>query len=367
MSTPAYTGPANFTALNELIRSSGLSYKENSKSWIFTCPKCEKPDKLYMFKDTGDHTGRFVCWVCKETEGFMGRPEYALRELIGMPLSEIKKRLYGFEDVQGTMYLNVQLKDFYGDDDPIDEDAGELDVLGWPSDYYPIDHKFAGRGLAYLNERGVSVELAQAYDVRYSPPERRVIFPIKSDGYLFGWQARLIEAHEIEDPETGDVFKVPKITTPKGVKKDHTLMFLDRLTGSPHAVLTEGPFDGIKAHLCGGNVASMGKAVSRQQIAILRNSGIKRVYVGLDPDAGLETLRMTREFFDLECRLLLPEAPYEDLGASSCDSVFRAFLAAPRINNAQIFAFIEREWEVLSKRLVRHQRILLNRRNRGAR
>lgn len=349
------------------MRSSGLSYKENSKSWIFTCPKCEKPDKLYMFKEAGPNTGRFVCWVCKETEGFMGRPEYALREMIGMPLSEIKKRLYGLEEIQSTMYLNVKLKDFYGDEDPIDEDAGELDILGWPADYYEIDHKFAVRGLTYLNERGVDMALAQAYDVRYSPQDRRVIFPIKSEGYLYGWQGRLIENNEYEDPKTGDIFKVPKIVTPKGVKKEHTLMFMDRLIGSPHACIEEGPFDAIKAHLCGGNVASMGKAVSRQQIAILRNSGIKKLYIGLDPDAGLETLRMTREFFDLECRLLFPELGKEDLGASSCEGVLRSFLSAPRINNAQIFAFIEREWEVLSKRLIRHQRILLNRRERGAR
>jgi hypothetical protein len=44
-----------------------------------------------MFKSDG----RFVCWVCAETSGFKGRPEFALQELLGMSLSSIKEKIYG--------------------------------------------------------------------------------------------------------------------------------------------------------------------------------------------------------------------------------------------------------------------------------
>lgn len=346
--------PADKKALNELVRSSGLAFRENSRSWIFTCPRCEKADKLFMFKETG----RFVCWVCKETEGFMGSPEYALREMIGMPLALIKKKLYGFEETQAQLFLNVQLRDFFGEDDEIDEDAGELEILTYPPDYYSIDHKFAIRGLEYLQGRGISLELALRYKLRYCPPERRVIFPIESEGNLYGWQGRFIEASEYLDPETGDTFRTPKIVTPKGVRKEWTLMWMDNLQGYDHAVVTEGPVDGMKADLCGGNVATMGKAISQQQINILRNCGLKKIYLGMDPDAGLETLRLTREFHDLQCHLLLPPEGYEDLGASSCEGVLSSFKVAPRINNAQIFAYVERDWGTITKRILRHQRLL---------
>lgn len=344
--------PANKAVLNELVRSSGLPMRENSRSWIFTCPKCEK-DKLFMFKETG----RFVCWICKETEGFMGNPEYALREMLGMPLSVLRLKLYGFEEQQAQMFLDVRLKDFFGDEDEIDEDAGEMEILAYPPDFYPIDHKFSARGLTYLQGRGIGLELAMKYNLRYCPPDRRVIFPITSQGNLYGWQGRFIEPSEYLDPETGDVYRTPKIVTPKGVRKENTLMFMDNLHGHDHAVVCEGPVDGIKADLCGGNVVTMGKAVSRAQINLLLNCGLKRIYLGLDPDAGLEILRLTREFAELENRLLLPEPGCEDLGASSCEGVLASFLAAPRINNAQIFAFVERDWETLTKRMVRHERL----------
>lgn len=351
--------PANTAALYELVKSSGLPHGENSRSWIFTCPKCEK-DKLFMFKETG----RFVCWICKETEGFMGNPEYALRELLGQPLSVLRRKLYGFEEQQAQLFLDVRLKDFFGDDDDVDEDAGEMEIVAFPPDFYPIDHKFAIRGLTYLQGRGISLELAQKYGLRYCPPDRRVIIPITSSGNLYGWQGRFIEESEYMDPETGDVYRTPKIITPKGVKKENTLMFIDNLQGHEHAVVTEGPFDGMKADLCGGNVVTMGKAVSKAQIQLLLNCGLKRIYLGLDPDAGLEILRLTREFADLENYLLLPEPGKEDLGASSCEGVLASFQNAPRINNAQIFAFVERDWGVISKRILRHQRLLETRRSR---
>lgn len=339
-------------ALDELVRASGLSFRENSRSWMFTCPRCGKEDKLYMLKANG----RFVCWVCKEVDGFQGRPEYALTELLARPIKALRKVLYGIEDPQAVPFLEIQLQDFF-DDDEVDEDACQLEELVWPPDFYPIDHKFSARGLAYLNGRGVSLDLAKSYELRYCPPQRRVIFPIQSQGRLYGWQGRAVMPTEYEDPETGETFTTPKIVTPLGVKKERMLMFADRLLGSDHVIICEGPLDAIKADLCGGNVATMGKAVSMAQINTLRNSGISKVYLALDPDASNEVLRVLREFSpsDFETYVLRPPEPFKDLGEMSPEDVLLLFRGAERINAGRIFAFVETDIETLDRRRLRWQ------------
>ncbi len=331
----------NRSALEDLI--SRTSHRQNSKSWIMTCPKCGKSDKLYMLKGSG----RFCCWICKETEGFQGAPEYAFAALLNMSVKAVKKLLYGEIEIQGTVHLNLQLKDWFDDDEEVEE-AVELQPRGWPIDYHPIDHRFSKRGLDYLQQRGVSLEIAKMYDLRYSPDERRVIFPISSQGTLYGWQARSILPSVIETPN-GDVQTV-KIMTTKGLPKEHTLMYVDRLQGSQHAVLTEGPFDGIHAHWCGGNVVTMGKAVGKYQIGILRNAGIKRLYLGLDRDANDEIARIASEVGgEMELFLLFPPENYQDLGATPLETVHQAFLNAPRYRRGQMLSYAD-DFETVYKR-----------------
>jgi hypothetical protein len=337
-------------ALNELVRGSGLSFSENSKSWIFECPRCFKSKKLYIRKSDG----RFVCWFCKEVDGFQGKPEFALKELLGLSVAILQKKLYGLESPQASLFLDIQLRDFFGEDDEVDGDADEIAEQVWPFDYYPIEHRHSARGLKYLEERGVSLAVAQFYGLRYSPPERRVIFPISSGGRLYGWQGRSIIPTSYED-EQGIVHETPKIVTTKGLKKENLLMFSDRLVGSPHAVLAEGPFDAIKAHLCGGNVATMGKAVSPAQVRLLRNSGIRRLYLGLDPDAAAEIMRLCREFSsdDIELFDLRATAEAGDLGAMSFEAVLGRFQEAPRFGLGRVIAHVEGDYDLLVRRIVR--------------
>jgi hypothetical protein len=343
--------PANPHALNELVRASGLPFRENSRSFIFDCPRCGKENKLFMFKKDG----RFVCWVCKEVDGFAGRPEFALVELTGIPIGQLRKTLYGIEEQKGASFLYPELKDFFGDEDEVDEDAFDLQPMQFPPDFYPIDHKFSVRGREYLEGRGVSLELAQSYGLRFCPPQRRVIIPIQWNGTVYGWQGRLVVDNTYTDPDTGDTYETPKILTPIGVKKEHTLMFWDRLTGSPHVVLCEGPFDAIKADLCGGNVATMGKAVSQTQIGILRNCGVQRIYLALDPDAALEVWRLTKEFFDLEVYWMRAPAG-TDLGAMTPEAVRELFVNAVRVRSSNVFGFIEGDVETLDRRRIRWDR-----------
>lgn len=349
----------NVGALTDLVESSGLKTRGNSRSWIFDCPKCGKRDKLFMLKENGN----FVCWVCKETIGFKGAPEYALTEILNRPLSDLKRILYGEQAIQSQQFLVTKLKDFFGDEDEVDEDAGEIQEQVWPVDFYPIDHKFSARGLTYLQSRGIDLNLAQKYGLRYSPPTRRVIFPIQYQGKLYGWQARAVFDTDSYDPETGETSSVPKVLTAKGVRKEHMFMYMDNLVGD-HAVLSEGPVDGIKADLCGGNVVSMGKAVSAQQVGILRNSGVKRLYLALDRDAATEIYRVAREFPDLTTYLMLAPRPWHDHGEMLTTEVLDTFNKAEVFTGAKIIDSIDDDFDSLYARSIKWKRSNARRRAR---
>lgn len=325
--------------LRNLIEGSGLSYAQNSVSWIFTCPRCGKSKKLYISKKSG----RFVCFRCKETDNFQGHPEYALTELLGEPVQEIAKKLYGDVPLHAEMWIDVQLVDFFGDGDPLDEElASEHEILTWPWDYHPINDEHALRGRLYLASRGIPAKLAAEYDIRYCPQMRRVYFPVASHGVLYGWQGRLVIPHVYEDQD-GELQEMLKILSSRGMRRERLLMFADRIQGSDHAVVCEGPVDALKAHYCGGNVATMGKAVSRQQVELLRNSGVKRIYLALDPDAAEEMHRLVNELGgDVELYEMVPKGGGKvDLGAMTFEQVYELFLNAPRVEPGRLFVFVD--------------------------
>lgn len=313
--------------LRSFVEGSGLSYDENSVSWIFTCPRCNKAKKLYLRK----RDGRFVCWRCKEIDNFQGRPEYALCELTSQSIADVCRFLYGDIPLRADSTFDARIEDFFSEGDGIDDDAVEHNVIKWPHDFYRIEDVFwSKRGAEYLKLRGIPTGIAQKYGIRYSPELRRVFFPIGERGCLYGYQGRLIIPHEYED-EDGEKKEVPKILSSKGVRRDRLLMFSDRLEGSEHAVLCEGPVDAIKAHYCGGNVATMGKEVSHYQIQLLLNSGVKRVYIALDPDATEAIERLVTEMNgDVELYNMIPQTVGKsvDLGAMSFQEVYGLFLSA---------------------------------------
>jgi hypothetical protein len=324
--------PADPAALKRVLEDSGLSYRQNKRSYIFTCPLCQKSGKLMMLKATG----KFVCWVCAETRGFRGRPEFALSEMMGVPIAGLKALLYGdvAEALTPESWFRIDLLDYF-DDEEVPEDIESLvKGLQYPLDFYLIDHPHAASGLKYLEGRGIPLEVAKEYDLRYCPVQKRVIFPVKVGPKLVGWQARAIYDTSWTDDE-GNVHEAPKILTTG--PRDRVVMFQDRLAGSDHAIICEGPVDALKCHLAGGAVATMGKVISKQQIDIIRNSGVKRIYLGLDPDAGAETMKLTNMLGDFKLYRLLPAKGYKDLGAMPMELVLRHFESAPRVFPGQLF------------------------------
>lgn len=337
--------------LLEFLDAAGLSYKENSVSYIFDCPRCGRKDKLYIRK----HDGRFVCWWCKEAEGFQGKAEFALADLTASPLIVVKRALYGPDSVSGRAeFLSIDVGDFFGNDDELDVDAVEIPEMRFPfGDYYPIEDRFSSRGREYLEGRGIPLALAKEYHLRYSPLKKRVVFPVEIGDRLVGWQERIITNTDHFDEKKSEVVHVQKVLSSKGIPTAQTVMFANRMRGSSHVVICEGPIDAMKAHLCGGNICTMGKAVGHGQISTIRdperltrteigqiaNSGIRRVYLALDPDAAEETNRLVREFGDLEVYVMHAPAPFKDLGEMTFEAVYDLFRSARRVTASHIFGY----------------------------
>jgi hypothetical protein len=297
-------------ALKDLLEKSGADYEQNAHSYKFECPRCGKKDKLWILK----HNGYFVCWYCQETEKFKGRCEWALREILGISVAELQGKLYNGGVPPGDT-LDFTLKDFYSEEDYISLPP-QLQEVEWPVDAVITSPTVGKRGYDYLMGRGIEPIMMAYHDIRYQPSTRRVLFPVTMNGKLYGWQGRAIYQTDL------------KILTSDGLRREFMLMFHDNLIGAKHAVLCEGPVDALKATLCGGNVATMGKAVSVPQLDLIRAQGIKKVYLALDPDAANEITRLSVDLGDLELYLLQPPEGKKDLGECTLKEVYDQFLKA---------------------------------------
>jgi hypothetical protein len=317
------------------IDEAGLSYHQTGKSFIFDCPKCHREKKLYLRK----RDGKFTCWTCPSSKGFKGAPEFALEALTGMSLEHIRDALYGDSHYLASLALDISLRDFQDEDSEFEDEIEyeELPDLCWPYHCLPLTYPGALNGVSYLESRGVPIEVASQYDIRYSPEKRSVAFPIWVGTRLVGYQYRTIDPTLIIRPDGTPIELLKTISSPD-IPRDRCVMFSNRLT-CDHAILCEGPFDALKCHLCsGGNIASMGKKVSIQQIELLLKSGIKKLYLGLDPDAADEINPILRRIDGVEGYLMeLPCKPGQgkvDLGSLSMEEARECFLAArPMPNN----------------------------------
>lgn len=325
------------TGIKALLDEGGITYKQNGKSLIMACPRCYKRDKLFMRKSDG----RFVCWVCKETEGFQGAAEWALTELLHLPIVEIRIAIYGDQKQYASLYLDLQLKDFFDEDEDIPLSIEVMPAVEPDPGFRELDSDIGYKGREYLKGRGIPLEVAMEYGVKAWPMKNRIVFPVVNKGQLLGWQDRYIGQTQFFDEVEQIPVSIPKTLTSLGLKKDRVLMFGDRITGD-HAVLTEGPIDAMKAHLCGGNVSTMGKAVSRKQLSILRMSGIRRLYLALDPDAFMESHRILHDMVDdVDVYDMRPPAKYEDIGAMPIEEVKDLMLNAPKIDRTYLFIYLK--------------------------
>lgn len=309
--------------LSKFIKDAGISYKQTSNSYIFTCPRCSKRDKLYIRKKDG----RFICFYCHENDHFSGKVEYALSEILNLSIGEIRQHLYQKEFIKKAtpIYLDIQTNQ-----ENYEEKKEQTFVtLSWPFESYPLDHPYSVKGLTYLESRGIPLAIALQYGLRYFPQQSRILFPVYHQHRLCGWQGRVISNIQ------------PKVLSSKNLPTSHLVMFEDRLQTNHHIVVCEGPIDAIKAHLCGGNIATMGKMVGKHQIELLLSYNPSKIYLALDPDAANETNRLLQEFGDYECYLLWPSKGKKDLGELSFEEVYELFIKAPKITRFQICVYLK--------------------------
>lgn len=296
---------------------------------MFDCPLCGGKEKLYIRKSDG----RFRCFRCYTDNGFGGEIQYALLELTDLSLDTIKRGLYGSTQEQAS-YLDLKMRDFLEDNEE-DEVKEDLHTLTWPYHCIPIVHPGAKKGQDYLQGRGISTEIANDYQIRYSPQNRAVVFPVYVGEDLLGWQYRTIDKVIDNSPKTWSSPDLPR---------DKAFMFSSRLNNSDHAVLCEGPVDAIKAHLVGGNIAAMGKSISATHIAILLRSGIKKIYVGLDPDAFSELNPLMRKLDNIELRyvsILQTGDDKADLGSLSMEKARDAILSSETMSPNKLYIWLK--------------------------
>lgn len=316
-------GPAP-DALKRFVEDSGLSYSQNFQSFIFNCSRCGGRKKIYVRKADG----KFTCWKCPESDRFGGYPEYAFAELLGQSVEQIQQQLYGTARTPAAAHIDLELFDFFDDDRPEDVDPEPpLVVKSRPYNHLELTHQHSARGVAYLEGRGVSLEVALRYGIRYCPEDRAVVFPVEADGKLYGWQTRSVANSD-------------KLTS-WGLPRERLLLFADRLKGQDHVIFTEGPMDALKADLCGGNVATMGKKITRRQL-LMGTAGKKKCYLGLDPDAYEEANRLLREVdSELEVYDMIPATWGKDLGQMSFAEVLDLFRGARRVEQTHLFVFLK--------------------------
>lgn len=303
--------------LLELLQEGGHPgpIRRSGRRLLFVCPACgKKALKL------GVTSGWWQCFYCREANGTAGPAHRLLALALNMPDRAAAAALYGDEVIAP---LEVSENLFYEEDD--DEEILPERVC-WDYHHHPIADPQAERGAAYLEGRGIPMDVAVQYGIRYSPVDRRVLFPVEMEGRLVGWQGRLVIPNEWRDDQ-GELKTAPKVLSSRNIPRDRCLMFQDRVVGHD-AVLCEGPIDALKAHLVGGNVASMGKTVSDGQLDVLRKKKVRRVYLALDPDAAEDVGGLARRLQGLEVRLVEVPHPYKDLGQMSLKDAAETVRAA---------------------------------------
>jgi hypothetical protein len=79
-----------------------------------------------------------------------------------MSLEELRFKLYGIGVRSDGALLDLDLTDFWGDDEePPDEDDPQEPVV-MPYHFYDLDHPFAAKGRAYMEGRGLPADVCRS-------------------------------------------------------------------------------------------------------------------------------------------------------------------------------------------------------------
>ncbi len=321
--------------IKDIIAEAGLSFKEKSRTIYTTCPMCSRDDKFSILKDNG------AC-VCYRGSCDFGKRWFIDWMVMTMSItySEAKAVLHDVElsqHIDESGNLKVLL------DEPTEPTKQtELKPIKFPEFHMvPINSSEAEQGRLYLEGRGVPLEIALEYEIMYSPMFKRVIFPVKMGGKVYGYQGR----HTQKVPDSD------KVRNNEGFSRETLVMFLDRAEGKDYIIVTEGPVDAIKFHKAGSNVSTMGKIVTDKQQKLLFPPNIAKIYLALDEDAALETRDLHKKYGDREVYIIkVPESCKQrcalhgkkaDFGECTFDECLQAFADAERLTGNEILIHLK--------------------------
>lgn len=239
----------------------GTFVKETYRSYILKCPTCNKPN-LYFDKDVGN----FICF--SGSCGEKGSGIKLLSKIKNISFNQAKDLVLNEKEHHKEPGIKIS----FNESAEVEEKIEPIET----GHFFDIDQEESQEGRLYLLNRGIPLKVAQKYDIKYSPVFRRVIFPLVQNGELAGYQARAID----------NVDKSARMRNNPGFKKGGFLMFYDLVPlECEHLIVAEGPVDALKFDSVGGNVASLGKDLSRTQLLMINDLPITRVYWALDEDA----------------------------------------------------------------------------------
>lgn len=307
--------------IRSILKTYGVSFRENNKSLILDCPKCNHSQKLYIRKSDG----RFICFSCSSRQGYTGTVDELLSELLNLPLEEIDEHI----NTGPHLFSLVE-----------DQIAFEPKPL--PSHIADPNSFAFGPAREYLYSRGITEEMISFYRILYDPVSKRIIFPIYDDYHFIGWTDRIAlpEKDLIKVNRFGEEYRIPK--SYNNFPKSEYLLFEDLWDWSKldHLILVEGPFDAMKLFKAKGAVASCGKMISDQQKELIISKKVKKLYLALDPDAYVETEKIVYDLYDrVEIYQIAPPKNRSDMGDCTLEEAYTQFLNAKRITPASLISY----------------------------
>jgi hypothetical protein len=262
------------------------------------------------------HTGATMCFRCGTK---CGAP-YAISRLTNISYIEARRALFD----EGTVeYANDGLMAEFSEprqDAITDADfavADDIPVVILDQMFHPLATS-AVRYQDYAISRGVTEDMWARYDLRGHEGMDGLTFP-----YWFKNKIRGAQTRKVAPQEGG-----PRMLSTPGMPKARMLWNYDNAGSCPNIVIAEGPFDAVKADqwqegFCG--LASFGKAVSAEQVALLMAAPAQAVYIGLDRDASDEAGALASLIAPLKTVYrVLPPGHRKDLGDCTREEALQA-------------------------------------------
>lgn len=184
---------------------------------------------------------------------------------------------------------------------------------------------------AYVFERGITIETAKRWELRYDERLGRVVCPCRRfDGRLIGVTGRILPSRETEMLAVGQ--EVTKYHNYAGLNKTRYLYGAHTFIKGRPLILTEGPFDLYKTWQALHTRASVGATLGQgfgedHRKTVVDVSKAEAVYLFFDDDqAGRRAAEKVGAMLETELPILLmrPQGG-KDPGAMECPAIVTAF------------------------------------------